>query len=108
MAKQAEWIEVLRAEVAKSSQAKVAGELEMSDSTISQVLSGKYGAATTAIEMAVMGRYRGLTWDCPAAGCPIRADACLSFQRLQMADSNPLKHRFASTCPGCERYLKRG
>jgi hypothetical protein len=99
---------VLREEVAKSSQVKVAGELELSDTTISQALSGKYGASTAAIEMAVMGRYRKQMWPCPAMGTDIRADACLRFQRFQMADSNPLKHRFMGACPGCDRYLKRG
>ncbi|MBW4484928.1 MAG: helix-turn-helix domain-containing protein [Tildeniella torsiva UHER 1998/13D] len=102
----ADWLIELKRQVKASSQAAVARELEISDSTVSQVLSGKYGAATTAIERLVRGRYMGLKLSCPAAGFELPAHLCVAYQKIPFAPGNPQRVAFMRACPGCPHNLK--
>jgi hypothetical protein len=101
-----EWLEVLRREVAGSSQAAVARDLQVSETTISLVLAGRYGAKTTAIERLVRGRYLGAKVQCPAAGFDLPANLCVVYQRVPFAPGNPSRVRFQLACPSCPNYLK--
>lgn len=60
-----DWLARLRQEVRGSTQEQVAMRLGTSPATLSQVLSGSYGAATTRIERRVRGLFMGAECECP-------------------------------------------
>lgn len=102
----ADWLAALKKRVKETSQATVARELQVSDTTISQVLSGKYGAATTTIERLVRGRYMGDRVPCPAAGFALPSHLCVAYQKIPFAPGNPNRVRFQMACPECPNYLR--
>lgn len=106
MSRTSDWLCALRHRVGETSQAAVARELQLSESTISQVLSGKYGAKTTAIERIVRGKYMGAKVTCPAAGFDLPGHLCIAYQKIPFAPGNPNRAKFMLACPECPNYLK--
>lgn len=96
-----EWIVELEAACAATSQAKVARRLGIADGTVSQLLSGKYGAATKRMQERIEGALMGRTVECPVIG-ELRRDRCLTFQSRKAASTNPLRVRLAIACPTCK------
>jgi len=81
--------------------------LNLSVATISQVLSGTYGAKTTAIARSVRGLYLDEKVQCPAAGFELPSHLCVRYQRIPFAPGNPNRTRFMRECPQCPNYLRR-
>lgn len=61
------WLGALRAEVERTSQARAAMLIGVSPATVSQVLSGNYGADTTRIARRVRGAILREEVECPSA-----------------------------------------
>ncbi|HMM24256.1 MAG TPA: helix-turn-helix transcriptional regulator, partial [Pseudoxanthomonas mexicana] len=71
-----DWVEVLRAHCAQTSQRKVAERLSYSTSVINQVLNGKYNGDLKAVQTKVEGVFMGLSVNCPVVG-DLPRDRCL-------------------------------
>lgn len=104
-----DWIEALRAECRRTSQAKVSARIGYSTTTISQVLSGHYAAGNKSIEAAVRGALMGDTVDCPVAG-EIPLNRCIDYQRRAgaFAATNPMRVQLHKHCPTCEKRKELG
>ena len=94
------WLLALRAEVARTTQARVAERLGLSEGTVSQVLSGQYKAATQRIERRVRGALMGETVDCPVA-LEMPMHVCQGIQdRAGGRFGNPVHARAWLCCKG--------
>lgn len=103
-----DWIAVLRAECAKTSQIKVAAALRNrstfpSPTVINQVLSGKYPSQKGRDHLGdlVRGQYMGATVDCPVLN-EIGLHQCAYWQAQPFMAINPLRtqmHRACRKCP---------
>lgn len=97
----AEWLEVLRAEVACRSQSAVAEQLGVSKTMISQVLSGKYPSDPVDLRSKVEGRFMKRTVQCPILG-EITVDKCRFHQGRPFASTNPQRVLLYRACrSGC-------
>ncbi len=95
-----EWIIELEAACEATSQAQVARRLGIADGTVSQLLSGKYGAATNNMQQRIEGALMGRTVVCPVIG-ELRRDVCLDYQGRKAAATNPLRVQLATACRTC-------
>jgi len=100
------WIEILRRQIANRSTSTVARELGVSPTTISLVLSGKYGASTGKIERKVMriyGNGDGIT--CPVLGriTPLRCvETWERAGKIGSKAGNPRTIRLYKACLKCD------
>lgn len=96
-----QWLNVLRTECKRTSQAKVAATLGYSATTISQVLNGSYPGNLEKFRATVEGALMGVTVDCPVIG-EIPRNRCIDHQnRRQFAATNPLRVQLHGVCPDC-------
>jgi transcriptional regulator with XRE-family HTH domain len=101
--------ELLRKQVESSSQAVVARELGISKSTVSQLLSGKYGASSENIDrkiLMVYGGERGV-FKCLHTGEDITPlDCAITWERAVAAGGrapgNPTTLRQYHACRNCD------
>lgn len=103
-----DWVRALARACARSSQAKVAADLDRSDGAISQVLNNKYGADTARIEERVRGLYLDGRVACPALG-EIRTNVCQDWRDKSgafEAGSPPLRRSMFRACGRCPRNRK--
>lgn len=97
-----EFISIMRDRLAAFGGIKqaLADELNMSRTTISLVLSGKYGADTSKIEAAVMAAYTDRV-ACPHLDKSISQTDCAGFSKRLMPISNPPALRHWTACRAC-------
>lgn len=95
-----DWISELKAECAKTSQAKVAKEMGYSAATISLVLKGRYAGDLSAVEKAFRGAFKSETVTCPVLG-EIPAHRCISIQRQPFAATNHQRVLLFKACKTC-------
>nr|WP_102136285.1 hypothetical protein [Marinobacterium profundum] len=96
-----DWLEVLREQVATSSQSRVALELGVSKTMISQVLGGKYPAEPADLRRKVEGHYMDRTVECPVLGI-IPIHECEAHQQRPFSATNPQRVRLYRACrAGC-------
>jgi len=104
-----EWIEELRAECARTSQAAAGKRIGYSAAVVNQVLRGRYKGDLRSIEQAVRGALLGETVDCPMIG-EIPRHRCIEHQRRasRPAATNPMRVQLAQACPVCPhgRYVE--
>lgn len=105
------WVEVLRDEARRTSQAKAGARIGYSASVVCQVLKGSYIAGDlSAVRKAVEGALMAATVECPALGMELRTDRCIAFQRATTSRNAGTPHnaRLARTCPTCpnNRFAK--
>jgi DNA-binding XRE family transcriptional regulator len=101
--------EILRQRVQTSSQAQAARELGVSKTTISQLLSGRYGASTAKLEhkiMVIFGSAKGVL-TCPFTETDITPlDCAITWERANAAGTkvpgNPQTMRQYHACRNCE------
>ena len=98
------WIELLRAKVDATSQVRVARELSLSQSTISQVLKGVYNASTEHIAKRVMEIYGRVI--CPHLDREIPGAECLSFRTRPIPTSNHRALDHWAACQACPNNPK--
>lgn len=102
-----EWIDVLRDQCMKTSQARVAVTLKQPDgfpsqAIIAQVLSGKYSASKgrKRLQALVEGKYLGVTLECPELG-EIGLEECAEWQSLPFSTANTLRVDMYRACQDC-------
>ncbi len=96
-----DWIEVLRQEVQARSQSRVAAELGVSKTMISQVLNDKYPADPADLRRKVEGHYMKRTVECPVLGT-IPVHQCEAHQKRPFGAANPQRVRLYRACrAGC-------
>ncbi len=107
-AKLPDWIKVLAERCDDhESQAKVAGELEISPSAVNQVLAHSYRGRLDRIEAKVRGVYMKAVVACPVLG-EISTRDCLDNQakaRVFKA-TNPLRRALFTACKTCPNREK--
>mgnify|MGYP001773429957 CR=1 FL=1 len=99
-----DWLDTLRAEVAKASLRRVAEKLRggngyPSETLLSQVLNGKYKGQTERLQRLVEGYFHGASVACPVLG-EITRDRCDHQQRLPFAATNPTRVALYRACRG--------
>ncbi len=94
-----DWLDTLRAECARTSQARVAAAIGYSPAVVNQVLKGVYPGDLTAVEKAVRGAFMGATVTCPILG-EIASNRCLEEQRRDFAATNPQRVMLYRACRG--------
>ncbi|UTV30192.1 hypothetical protein [Photobacterium atrarenae] len=98
-----DWLTVLQEEVDKpgKSQNKVAKELGISPSKLSQTLRGVYPGSTEDIRLKVEGKYMSRTVACPVKG-EIPIDECSENQQRPFSSANRERVRLYKACrSGC-------
>jgi len=93
-------MDVLREACEATSQIKVAAELGVSSTMISQDLSGKYAANPKNLEARVRGALMSETIECPVLGV-VSKHQCQEEQRSPFAITNPLRVRLFAACKTC-------
>lgn len=103
------WLHALRAEVARTSQARVAQRLGLSEGTVSQVVGGKYAANTRRIERRVRGALLGEMVECPVA-LEMPLQVCQGIQDRPKGSSfgNPVHGRAWLCCRGLGEWSNHG
>ena len=94
-----DWLTLLRAKVAASSNQAVADELDVSRTTISLVLADKYPAKTDKIAVKVMDMYARVT--CPHTGIEITHAECRATSNASTPTSSPQAMRQWRACQSC-------
>jgi hypothetical protein len=100
------WKQVLANQVDVKSAGVVARELGISTTTVSLVLSGKYGASTDNIERKVIAIYgEDGQVDCQQLGVKITPAKCVEnwelAKKIGIKASNPAKIRLFKACLKC-------
>ncbi|MBI2313545.1 MAG: XRE family transcriptional regulator [Betaproteobacteria bacterium] len=96
-----DWIEALRAECVRTSQAQAARRIGRSAAVVNQVLKGTYKGNLRDVEARVRGALMRATLACPVLG-EIPTNRCLDEQARPRASTNPLRvalYRACQTCP---------
>lgn len=95
------WIEALRAECERSSQATVARQIGYSPAVVNQVLKGTYKGDVSRVQAIVEGALLGATVNCPVVG-ELARNTCLDHQRAPFAATNATRVRLYRACrSGC-------
>ncbi|MGF1689318.1 helix-turn-helix domain-containing protein [Photobacterium japonica] len=97
------WLEALKAELNKDevTQNKLARDLGISSSMLSQVVRGIYPGNTDTLQARVEGRLMDYTVQCPVKGC-IRRDECLDHQKKPFSSANRERVKIHRACrSGC-------
>lgn len=101
-----DWIDELKIECTKSSQAKVAKEMGYSAATISLVLKGKYTGDLSAVERTFKGCFKNALLICPVLG-ELSVDRCVRYQRQKFSAVNPQRVALYKACrSGCPHFRK--
>ncbi|MFT0211802.1 hypothetical protein VQ643_04195 [Pseudomonas sp. F1_0610] len=92
------YLELLQKEVARSSMQKVANHLGVSRTTVSLLLSGKYGAKTCAMAQRIERAFGQI--NCPVMGqlLPVQ---CAEYHNRQPPLNNPVAMQHFRVCQSC-------
>jgi len=101
-----DWLEVLRAECARSTQTQVAKRLRVSATMICRVLRGTYPSDTSRLEARVRGELMNRTVECPVNG-QILTSRCADEQRRPFAATSPNRVQTYFACRKCEHATRR-
>ncbi|RQO63134.1 hypothetical protein DBR47_00750 [Paucibacter sp. KBW04] len=106
------WLHTLRLACERGTQAQAAQQIGVSETTVSQVLSGNYKANTLRIERRVRGELMGAECDCPVMG-DVSLRVCQDVQERQPGKSgtgigNPQHAQAWHACRGSGRFIKAG
>lgn len=93
------WLELLTKAVKNSSKQAVADELEVSRTTISLVINGKYPASPDKLAERVMNIYSRV--DCPHLGESITRNQCKVNHSSDAPTSSPRTMRLWRACQSC-------
>jgi len=101
-----DWVETLAITCGRTSQAKVAKELDRSGAVISQVLRKVYPADMDRIEERVRGVFMNGLVACPSLGeLPVQACQDWRDKATKLEVGNPIRTRMFRACNRCPRYL---
>lgn len=97
-----QWLKVMAEQVELHGQKAVAEKLNISRTTVSQVLSGKYPSPLDRIQKLVEGAYMNRTVHCPVLG-DIPLNECLAHQSNTRTTGSPIRIKLYKACrSGCE------
>jgi hypothetical protein len=100
------WLDVLRAEVERTSLGRTAAIVGCSKTTLSYVLSGTYDASTERIEARVRGALMNKKVECPVLA-EISTNQCLDEQARPFAATNPTRIAVYRACRnGCPHFRR--
>lgn len=104
-----DWIRSLALACARSSQSKVAAELDRSPAVVSTVLRKKYAGSYDRIEERVRGLLMNGSVDCPAMG-QMPSHECQDWRERakEFAVGNPIRTRMFRACRACPIFKKVG
>lgn len=102
-----DWLAALQALASRTSQSHAAEVLGLSDGTVSQVLSGSYGAGTSRIERRVRGELLGATCECPVMG-EVSTRVCQDVQERRPPIANPQHAQASLACRGRGPFATAG
>jgi transcriptional regulator with XRE-family HTH domain len=94
-------LEVLRRVAGELTQSEIARRLDVSPSTISQILSGTYRASDEHILTRVAELWGDETVECPVLGEIPLGQCSDERSRTEFRATGPLRVRLWETCPGC-------
>lgn len=101
-----QWLQVLRRDVAASSQRAMARKLNVNPRIINHVLRGIYEFTPHRLKAAVEAQLMNSHVFCPAVGqMPTRA--CRRWQTRTHPTMDPIGQRIMRTCPTCPNNLRR-
>lgn len=95
----ADWVELLRAQVAAASLSAVADRIGLSRTTVSLVLAGKYPAKTDLVARKVLDTFAAR--HCPPLNTAITGDACQRYRDRPMPRSSARDLRHWRACQTC-------
>lgn len=108
------WLHSLRQAAEKSTQAQIAARIGVSETTVSQVLTGNYKASSARIERRVRGELLGEQCECPVMG-DVSLRVCQDVQERQpgkpgvgLGIGNPQHAAAWHACRGTGRFTKAG
>lgn len=93
------WMELLQHAVAETSITRVAEQLEISRTSVSLALAGKYPAKTDKIAAKVLDVYARLT--CPHTTIEISHAECRALSTSAVPTSSPQAMRHWRACQSC-------
>jgi len=104
-----DWVALLAAQCAESSQNKVAKRLNRSAALVSAVLRNRYEGDMAAVEEVVRGVFELATVVCPALG-EIQTNICRDWQLAarKFSNVNSERVRMYRACNRCPRYRAEG
>lgn len=104
-----DWIRSLALACARSSQSKVARQLDRSPAVVSNVLRKQYAASYDRIEERVRGVLMNGRVDCPALG-QLPSHKCQDWREKAkvFAVGNPTRTRMYRACQRCPIFKKEG
>lgn len=94
-----DWLAMLREAVAATSQSHVAVVLDVSRTTVSLVLSGKYPGKTDRVAARVLKAFGQV--QCTHTGEHISMTVCVSYANRRAPLNNPLELSHWRTCRNC-------
>lgn len=95
-----DWLTILKQAVEKSTITAVADKLDVSRTSISLVLAGKYPAKTDKIAAKVLDMYARIT--CPHTGVEISHAECRTLSTSAVPTSSPQAMRHWRACQSCQ------
>lgn len=98
------WLQLLRAECARTTVAATATRLRYSRTAISKTLHGSYVGSTERIATAVLAELAA--WECLHTGDRISAADCKTIGTARAPTNNPMKldhWQHCQRCPHCSR-----
>lgn len=106
------WLGALRAECDRTNQGQAAARLGVSDTTVSQVLTGNYKANTLRIERRVRGELMSAECECPVLG-DVNLRVCQDVQERPLRNGapqfgNPFYAQAWYACRGSGRFAGKG
>jgi hypothetical protein len=104
-----DWLLVLAEEAGRVGLNTLAMRIKVSAGTLSQVLSGTYGAKPDRVREAVRGALMGVTVTCPALHQDIGREVCIKHQRTPLSTASPSSVRLYHACRnGCPNATIEG
>ena len=98
------WFAILSEQVAQSSRAKVAAELDYSLTSVSLIMNGKYAGKPDRLRDKVLARYTAV--HCPFAGKTIPLHVCRETANGKAPTHNPIKMQQWRACQSCPKKCK--
>lgn len=101
------WLELLRAEAARTSIQALAARIQYSRSAVSLVLAGKYPGNTSKIEVKALAVLEpALNVSCPYLGTVIAVVDCRQYASQRAPTHNPVKMNHWRACHQCPNHKK--
>lgn len=104
----ADWVEELRLECVRTTQAATALRLGVSTTMVNQVIKGCYKGNLSRLEIKVRGELMNCRVNCPVVG-EITERRCQDEQEREFAATNPMRVQLYRACrSGCPNARNNG